>query len=242
MAMFPRLMDIAQSLIQISHENLGQLFDRSRLPHYLSSEYVGTLTAHEVAVSFYLSLCAEDLLQCQSNRISSVLKDDVFHLGLPTMDLITSLTVHCKLDRYRTPKPKHKLSSKCNHSLSETAQICKDILKQDFSALLDVKRKRGFRLHIIMYQRNVRLAVLEEAMDTLEELFRSFQQNEASLTLSWTYRGHWKNAMGPPCHQLVACEITPKRDASMDLSLGSEWEDDLLQELEQVCTGFGHLF
>ncbi|USP75008.1 hypothetical protein yc1106_02282 [Curvularia clavata] len=184
MAIFPRLIDIAQCLVQVDHEKLREFFDRSLLPHYLSPEYVGFLTAHEVGVSFYLSICTEDLLHCQSHRISPVLQDDALHLGLPKMDLVTSLTVHCKVDRYRTPPPDHKLSAKCKHSLSETTLVRKDALKQDFSALLDIKKKQGFKLHVIMHQRNIRLTVLEEAMEALEELFHSFQQNGASLRVT----------------------------------------------------------
>lgn len=234
-AMFPALIDIVQSLRRVRREELGEMFDTCCLPHYLSSDYVGVLTAHEVGVSFYSSLCTENILQCQSNRIQSVLKQDPLHLGLFSMDLITSLTVHCKIDLYRTPPPDHKLSSKCDHSLDEAAQIRGDLLKRDFDTLLDIKKKKGFKLHIIMYQRNIRLTVLEEAMDTLKAVFRNFQENEAFLKVTWTYRGHWKDALGPPCHQIITCDITPELEAPQDPFWGPAWEEDLLEVLEEVC-------
>ncbi|EMD95190.1 hypothetical protein COCC4DRAFT_27172 [Bipolaris maydis ATCC 48331] len=234
-AMFPRLLDIAQSMYRAEDGDLKQMFDQSTLPHYLSPDYVGVLTAHEIGVSFYQSLNEENLLQCQSSRIGSVLQNDSFHLGLPTMELIRSLTVHCNVDRYRTPPPNHSLSSKCRHSLNETALVRSDLLIKDFCSLLEIKKKKGFNLHIIMYQRYIRLNVLEEAIEVLQPMLKSLVQDGSSLTMSWTYRGHWDNLMGPPCYQLVSCDITSALEAPNDPLLDDpEWKWDLYEVLDQA--------
>ncbi|XP_014550838.1 hypothetical protein COCVIDRAFT_31530 [Bipolaris victoriae FI3] len=234
-AMFPRLIDIAQCMFRAEDGDLSQLFDHSALPHYLSPDYVGDLTAHEIGVSFYKSLNEEDLLQCQSSRIELVLQNDAFHLGLPTIELIRSLTVHCNIDRYRTPPQQHALSSKCRHTLSETALVRSGLLFDDFCSLLDIKNKKDFKLHVIMHQCYIRLNVLEEAIEALRSVLESFLRDGSFLTVTWTYRGHWDNAMGPPCHQLVSCEITHALDASNDPLLDDpEWKLDLYEVLDQA--------
>lgn len=230
---FPLLLDITQSLFHVNDGNLKVFFDNGLVPHYLSSDYIGALTAHEVGVSLYHHLNKADLLQCESHHIKSMFEKDDFHVGLPMMDLIRSLTIHCKVDRYRTPPPDHKLSPKCNHSLSETAQICRERLRQDFSVLTDIKTNSAFKLHIILYQRNIRLSVLEEAVDTLGTIFQKFQQDRASLRVTWTYRGHWQNARGPPCHKLVNCDITDYL-GEPNGPLGAAWMFDLIDVLDEV--------
>lgn len=234
-AMFPCLLDIAQFMFRAEHDNLSQLFDQSALPHYMSPDYVGVLTAHEIGVSFYKSLNEENLLQCQSSRIESVLKDDPFHLSLPTMELIRNLTVHCNIDRYRTPPPKHQLSSKCRHSLSETELVYSELLWEDFCSLLDIKNKKGFKLHVIIYQRYIRLNVLEKAIEAIQSVLKSLTQDGCSLTVTWTYRGHWKDAEGPPCHQLVSCDITHALGASNDPLLDDpDWKWDVCEVLDEA--------
>lgn len=105
------------------------------------------------------------------------------------MDLIRNLTVHCKIYRYRILPPGHARAVSCQHTVFETGQVSKASLKDDFSALLDIKKKRDFKLHVIIYQRSIRMEVISEVIEAVAGVVRHLQRYDACVTVSWIYRG-----------------------------------------------------
>jgi hypothetical protein len=59
----------------------------------------------------------------------------------------------------------------------------------EFGALLDIKKKQDFKLHIILYQRSIRMEVLAEVIEALASVVQHLKQHGACVTVSWTYRG-----------------------------------------------------
>jgi hypothetical protein len=234
---YGHLMRLSRSMPHVDDRTLSCRFDNVDLPHFLSPDYMGMFIAHEVGVSFYHAISAANLLHCDSHNIRLVLQQDCFQLELPTIDLVKALTIHCKLDQYRTPPPDHRQAPNCKHTAIEAAQIRKNELEEHFKFLLSIKKKQDFRLHILLHQRNIRLNVLAEVIDTLEDVVKSFKQNKALVTVWWTYRGHWNDTEGPASEDLVNHDIThffgqPKVPGYQD------WEYEMYDVLHTVCTFF----
>ncbi|KAL1793923.1 hypothetical protein ACET3X_007344 [Alternaria dauci] len=241
------LLDLVQNLHWGSSHDITELCDNSALPHYISPAYVGLETAQEVAMSFYCALDLAGLLQCGSKSIRSVLNRDRFDLALPTIDLIRTLTVHCQIDRYRTPPPYCTLpyctvppnlrrKSACQHTVSEIGHVRKAALEADFGALLDVKKKQDFKLHIILDQQHIRMEVIAEVIEALAGIVQPLQQHGACVTVSWTYRGHWGMYNGlPPRQSLVDRDVTDFFNLPREL-----WEYNMRKTYRAVCNFWAH--
>ncbi|KAF1849194.1 uncharacterized protein K460DRAFT_365107 [Cucurbitaria berberidis CBS 394.84] len=227
--LYPSLAGFARSTVRGDKNDIRQLCERSFLPHYICEEYVGPTTATEVVLSMYKAFGTAGFLLCQSHRIERVLTEDCFDVGLDPLSAIRQLTVHCKMDRYRTPPPKHPLFFGCNHKISELAYVRKKALKADFGPLLDVKKKSGFKLHILLIQRVVRIDVLAEFIETLSEIYEAFCKNGACVTVSWTYRGHWHPNQMIPDEDLVIKDITTFFDMPREV-----WAYNMSRFLQKV--------
>jgi hypothetical protein len=55
--------------------------------------------------------------------------------------------------------------------------------------LLDIKKKRDFKLHVIIYQRSIRMEVISEVIEAVAGVVRHLQRYDACVTVSWIYRG-----------------------------------------------------
>jgi hypothetical protein len=106
-----------------------------------------------------LGLCAQT-----PEKIEEVLFNDSFYAGFNPVSTIKSLSVTYNIDDYRTPRKCFRKNRKCNHSPADRAYLKQRTLKTSFDHLLAVPRKARFSLEVTFVQRNVRLAVLEEAL------------------------------------------------------------------------------
>ena len=225
------LLDLAQNLYRGNSHSITEICDKSALPHYISPAYVGLEMAKEIGMSFYYTVNLAGLLQCGAESIRSVLNKDCFDLGLLTIDLIRTLTVHCKMDRYRAPPPCRKPAITCQHTASEIGHVRKSALEMDFGAFFDIKNKQDFKLHIILYQRSIRMEVLAEVIEALASVVQHLKQHGACVTVSWTYRGRWEKYNRPPPRRgLVDRDITDFFDLPRSL-----WVYNMRKTYNAVC-------
>lgn len=230
------LLDLAQNLYRGSSHNSTELCDKSALPHHISPAHVGLEMAKEIGISFYHTVNLAGLLQCGAESIRSVMNKDCFDLGLLTTDLIRTLTVHCKMDRYRAPRPCCKPAITCQHTASEIGHVRKSALEMDFGAFFDIKDKQDFKLHIILYQRSIRMEVLAEVIEALASVVQHLKQHGACVTVSWTYRGRWeKYNRQPPRRGLVDRDITDFFDLPWSL-----WVYNMRKTYNAVCNHWVH--
>lgn len=177
-----------------------------RLPHFISPDFMGLVTAREIVRALYSAFhSSAPGIVIRPKHIKSAVTQDVFGVGLDPSMHLKSLTLELDLDHLRTSRTHHKLSSTCRHSDSEKAYTKRTNLKEWLKALLYVKYKSSFVLFVDLYQRNVRIAVLEEVLDDLGEVRRALKARNMYFFVNWTYRGRW---------------------------LGSRWEDSMEQDLD----------
>jgi len=164
--------------------NCNTTFDPN-IPHYLQLAFVGATTAREIVETMYKN--SPLYWTARTNTIKDVLFHDPFHVGFNPLSTIRKLYVDCKIDNYRTPRKCFRRNRTCEHKPAERAYIKRSELKASFDHLLAVPKKAGFDLSVTFYQRNVRLAVLEEALETFRDVYLAFQDAGATLDVDWQY-------------------------------------------------------
>jgi hypothetical protein len=161
------------------------------LPHFLHPAYMGQTTAREMTETMYKENDGYFYVK-SPEKINDVLFHDIFHLGYNPLPTFHWLHVECTLDNYRTPCVRHKKSSKCQHTSAERLSIKQSDMIAGFSSLLAVPKKAGFCLTIALLQNNVRLAVLEQGLESFRQVYRVFHEASAKLEVIWTYYGSTK--------------------------------------------------
>jgi hypothetical protein len=107
----------------------------------------------------------------------------------------------------------------------------KDVLTEWLMALLYIKCKANFELRIVLLQRNVRIAVIEEVLETIPGVRQTLQSRHAKVKIDWTYRGNWSNGKNcSPQNSLVTemddFYVLPRKT----------WKMNMMQFLIQVGT------
>ncbi|KAH7091672.1 hypothetical protein FB567DRAFT_519184 [Paraphoma chrysanthemicola] len=160
------------------------------IPHFLQAVFVGPETAQETAETLYRIWPGGHGVQSPS-LIKGYLFNDAFHAGYNPLRTFRQLAVTCKIDDFRTPRTtcNKKSGAYCKHTASERSYIKKDELEGAFEDLLSIPRKEGFVLHIIFEQRNLRLAVLVEALEAFRSVHDAFVAARAFVGTKWEYTG-----------------------------------------------------
>jgi hypothetical protein len=159
-----------------------------QVPHFFILSYVGSATVFEMVETMYEKL-PESLTAQEPDRIESVLFQDPFHAGYKPVYKLRELQVECKVDKYRTPPRCDKDRDRYVHgpaaghsSGSENRKLASIIC-----SLLAIPKRSGFFLNVILEQCNVRLAVLEETLETFREVYDTFVEAGASVEVHWQY-------------------------------------------------------
>ena len=156
------------------------------IPHYFQSAYVGVTTAREIVETMYRNFPCIWIARTPE-KIKDVLFHDPFHVGFNPLSTIRALYIDCKIDNYRTSRKCFRKNRACEHHSAERAYIKRSALKASFDHLLAIPKKAGFGLKVYFVQRNVRLAVLEEALEAFRDVYVAFQDAGASLEVDWHY-------------------------------------------------------
>lgn len=156
------------------------------IPHFFLPSYVGLASAFELIETMYTNL-PQSLVAQTPERIKDVLFNDLLHVGYIPIFKISALYVACKVCNYRTPKKCSKKNKRCEHSPKERAYVRQSELKACFDHLLAIPKKDGFELRVVFKQRDIRLAVLEEALQTFIEVHHTFIQAGAHVEVKWEY-------------------------------------------------------
>jgi hypothetical protein len=166
------------------------------LPHFIDPKFVGLTTAREIVRALYdaVHLTGRMIIIRRPEHIKAAVTKDIFCVGLDPCVHLRSLIVRIDLDRLRTSRPLHKLSGTCQHTAADKIYTKKNELKEWLRALLYIKHKSSFELFVELYQRNVRVAVVEEVLDVLGEVRRAMKARDADFFVDWNYRGEWLGA------------------------------------------------
>lgn len=160
-----------------------------RVPHYLSAEYMGSDTAHEIVGKLYGSdWFKEETLYVGLPRLHDLLHIDAFGVGFDPASCIKSLEIVCFVDSHRRIPTSHVQSETCQHTPKERRFIEREDLESDFNHLLGVVDNKGFKwLEVIFQQRNVRISVLEEALEAFSGVYQAFTKAGIEMCISWQY-------------------------------------------------------
>jgi hypothetical protein len=163
------------------------------LPHFVNRDFVGAITAREVIRALYDAFYSKDgyLTIRLPEHIKSVVAKDRFHVGLNPGLYPRSLVLRFKLDRLRRRCLPHIPTNICQHTRADKIYTEKDVLKEWLKALLYIKCKANFELCIVLFQRNVRMAVIDEVLETIAGVRQTLQSRHAKVKIDWTYRGNW---------------------------------------------------
>ncbi|KAF2822875.1 hypothetical protein CC86DRAFT_409651 [Ophiobolus disseminans] len=153
------------------------------LPHFVKLDFMGMTTARETVRALYdaFHLRGEHVLVRHPKHIETAVTKDVFGVGLDPGLHLKSLTVRIKLDKLRTARTPHILTKICRHTQSDKIYTQKDELKEWLKALLYIRHKAEFELRIDLFQRDVRLTVIEEVLIALMEILQAFETWNASV-------------------------------------------------------------
>ncbi|KAF2822874.1 hypothetical protein CC86DRAFT_409650 [Ophiobolus disseminans] len=184
------LNDMARGAYSQDEDTLLYLYDYHHLPHFLSLQYVGPKIALEVAEALYKSYVGAGFILWSPSWIHRVLTTDCFYVGLTPKDILRDLSIHCKIDSYRTPRVQHAMTKNCRHTAVDKAYIDRKLLKKEFNELLSIKNNSNFKLHILLLQRYIRINVIAEVVNVLREVRAAFIAEGAEVNIVWTYRGN----------------------------------------------------
>jgi hypothetical protein len=67
----------------------------------------------------------------------------------------------------------------------------KDMLKKWLKALLYIQGKARFELRVVLFQRNIRVAVIDEVLEVLDDTRQALLNRHVKVTVDWIYCGYW---------------------------------------------------
>ncbi|KAJ8110308.1 hypothetical protein OPT61_g6821 [Boeremia exigua] len=160
-----------------------------RAPQFLYPEYVGAEAALEIVGKLYSSdWFKEKTVYAPIEHLQTRIHNDPFGAGFDLASCIRSLHVTCLVDRYRTPPKVHLPSEACRHTPYERKYIDRGRLKSEFDQMISVLRNKDFRsLEVTLLQRNVRIDVLEEVLETLIDVHRASRKAKIPMHVEWVY-------------------------------------------------------
>ncbi|KAJ4367930.1 hypothetical protein N0V86_009770 [Didymella sp. IMI 355093] len=160
-----------------------------RVPHYLFAQYMGSEAAQEIVAKVYRSpWFKKQTLYGIAPDLQNLIHEDVFGAGFDPASCITSLHVTCVIDEHRNPPGARCGSEPCQHSPYERTYIERDELQSDFGPLVDVVENKDFQfLEVAFMQRNIRIDVLEEALEAFKPVYTAFKKANVEMCIRWAY-------------------------------------------------------
>lgn len=200
----------------------GQL----RVPHYLFAKYMGSETAQEIVGKLYRSnWFKEQTLYGIAPSLHNLIHKDAFGAGFDPASCIKSLDVVCLVDEHRQPPTSHARNETCQHTPYERKYIHGDQLKSDFDHLLEVVHNPNFQcLEVTFIQRNIRIDVLEEALETFANVHQAFKTAGISMRIQWMYTSPTCDGMHEHSRNLGKFFSDPR----------STWKRRMFEFLEKV--------
>jgi hypothetical protein len=167
----------------VPHKNL-------RLPHFVMPDFMGKATAREIVRALYeaFQYTEEHLIVRVPEYIKSTVTKDVFRVGLSPGSHLRSLVVRIKLDRIRSPHPRYL---PWNPHIVNKRYTEKDMLKKWLKTLLYIQGKARFELRVVLFQRNIRVAVIDEVLEVMDDTRQALLNRHVKVTVDWIYRGYW---------------------------------------------------
>jgi hypothetical protein len=160
-----------------------------RVPHYLFEEYVGRKTAQEIVGTLYRSnWFAEQTVYTLTTDLVNIIRKDAFGAGFDPATCIRDLDVGCLVDAYRQTPLLCCGSQECQHTPYDRRYIDQGRLRSDFEHLLAIVRNKDLRhLEVTFIQRNVRVDVLEEALEAFAKIYQAFKNAGIDMRIRWGY-------------------------------------------------------
>ncbi len=163
--------------------------DMPRAPHFLYPEYMGMEAALEIVEKLYCSdWFKERTLYSSIERLESVIHRDPFGTGFDLASRVRNLHITCVVDQYRILPHAHTLSTSCQHTPYERRYVDQDRLKSDLDQLLGVVQNEHLQsLKVTFIQCNIRIDVLEEALEAFVCVHSASKKVGVSMRLNWMY-------------------------------------------------------
>jgi hypothetical protein len=150
---------------------------------------MGSEAAEEIVAKVYgSSWFKEQTLYGIAPELQNLIHEDGFGAGFDPASFITSLHVTCIVDEHRFPPGARCGNEPCQHSPYERAYIDRDELQSFFDPLVDVVENKDLRcLDVTFMQRNVRIDVLEEALEAFKPVHTAFKKANVEMCIRWEY-------------------------------------------------------
>jgi hypothetical protein len=200
------------------------------LPHFVKSEYMGQSTAQEIVRALYEAFHARDepLTVRGPEYIESAVSQDMFGVGLDPALHVRSLVIRIKLDRLRKIRSRKLFAADYEPTPNEKIYTRESLFRSWLDPLLDIKYNAKFELRIILFQRNIRVAVIEEVLENLAVVRETLHNQGVDVKIDWTYRDTWYNGKNldpeePLCRNMDEFFVLPQEslEDQHDAVLGS---------------------
>lgn len=161
-----------------------------RVPHFCLPEYMGPGAAMEIVEKLYSDRWFSDkTFHGLTTGLESLIHKDPFGADYDIVSHIRRLSVICVVDRYRRRRVWHPPNG-CKHTPYQRRYTNRDQLKSEFDQLLCVIGNKAFqRLEVTFVQRNVRIDVLEEALESFVDVHKAFIMSGIDMRVKWSYSG-----------------------------------------------------
>lgn len=236
--MWDKYLHHLMAVTSVLHPDIGhcccihQAHGLPRLPHFFYPQYVGYEMASELIEKLYNGEWFKNMtLFGGSTGLHSLLHADPFGARFDIGPFVRSVSIVCFVDQYRTPRSCNRRDvsrDTCRglHTPYARRYLDRDEIKSDFNNLLGLEKNKGFRsLEISFVQRNVRIDVLEEALEAFSEVYHAFRASACALRVEWKY-------LSPMCGDLLHMH---KRNLSKFFTDPRyTWKHRMLQFLEKV--------
>jgi hypothetical protein len=163
------------------------------LPHFIKPEYMGHSTIQGIVRALYEAFHSRDepLTVRGPEHLDAALSGDVFRVGLNAALHIRSLVLRIKLDRLRMPCPQKTSAAAYKGTRNEKRYTTGTLFRWWLDALLCIKHIAKFELRVLLLQRNIRVAVIEEVLEDLAAVRETLHSQGADVKIDWIYRGTW---------------------------------------------------
>jgi hypothetical protein len=181
------------------------------LPHVVDTLFVGPDVAREMVEAYYriAPLQVHAFHALEPDDIERLVCDDVFGVGIDPAHCLRQMNITLDVDALTLPP---------------RAQVDVEQINEPLTALLEIVKKKDFKLTIELAQRRIRLGLWEAYFKMLKPILEAFESAGAKVEIEWAYRS--AESWHPPS---VKRRLN---DLIRDTLPG--WKEDMVQELSDT--------
>lgn len=185
--------------------------------HVLDADFVGVEIGREILEALYKAdpMPIQPFSAYNPYDVERLMLNDIFGLYVEPAKMLRKMDIELDLHDLTFQTPKH----------GDVGFMEMNEIKECLHTLLEVEKKRKFKLSIKLKQRRVRLNDCPRWFDVLKPILEAFEKEGADVKIIWSYTGtEWaEHKVRKPLNNLIKSHPN-----------NPDWKTTVIQELDMV--------